>query len=141
GGTDRYRSAVSRANVVAARNAGLHLAFYSGNEIYWKTRYEPSTDGSNTPYRTLVCYKEGALGELACGGKCDPLANVWTGLWRDGCAFTPPADGCAPENALSGQISWDGSTGGISVPHTHKDMRLWPNTSLATLGAGPSAPF
>ena len=73
---------------------------------YWKTRWEPSVDGSGTPYRTLVCYKEGTLGEVTCGGKCDPLADAWTGLWRDGCAFTPPADGCRPENALSGQISW-----------------------------------
>jgi hypothetical protein len=138
-GHDEYWSAGARANVAAARDAGVHLAFLSGNEIYWKTRYEPSTDGSSAPYRTLVCYKEGTLGELACGGKCDPLPDVWTGLWRDGCASSPPADGCAPENALSGQISWDGSTSAIQVPDTYKDLRLWRNTSVALLGAGQTA--
>ena len=138
-GHDEYWSAGARAAVTAARDAGVHLAFFSGNEVYWKTRYEPSIDPSATPYRTLVCYKEGTMGELACGGKCDPLANVWTGLWRDGCPPTPPNDGCAPENALTGQISWNGSTGAIQVPDTYKDVRLWRNTEVATLGSGQTA--
>ena len=54
--------ASSAANVEAARDAGVHLAFFSGNEIFWKTRWETSIDGSGTPNRTLVCYKE-TLGE------------------------------------------------------------------------------
>ena len=59
-GHDEYWSAGQRANVEAARDAGVNLAFFSGNEIYWKTRWEPSTaDGGSTPYRTLVTYKEG----------------------------------------------------------------------------------
>src|SRR5205814_8237505 len=138
-GHDEYWSAGARAAVTAARDAGVHLAFSSGNEIYWKTRYEPSTDGSNTAYRTLVCYKEGTLGENVCGGKCDPLPNVWTGLWRDGCLFSPPADGCSPENAVSGQIRWNGSTGAIQVPDTFTDLRLWRDTNVAALGAGQTA--
>jgi hypothetical protein len=52
-GHDEYWSAAERSNVEAARDAGKHLAFFSGNEIYWKTRWE------STEYRTLVCYKEG----------------------------------------------------------------------------------
>jgi hypothetical protein len=32
-----------RANVEAARAAGVNLAFWSGNEVFWKTRYEAST--------------------------------------------------------------------------------------------------
>lgn len=134
-GHDEYWSAQQRANVEVARNAGVHLAFFSGNEIYWKTRWENSTDGSNTPYRTLVCYKEGTVGENVCGGKCDPLPNTWTGLWRDGCDF-PAEDGCRPENALSGQISWDGTIGAIEVPATYKNLRFWRNTSVTTLASG-----
>src|SRR6266850_5134898 len=57
-GHDEYWSGEQRANVEAARAAGIHLAFFSGNEVFWKTRFENSIDGSNTPYRTLVCYKE-----------------------------------------------------------------------------------
>ena len=98
-GHDEYWSAEQRTNVEAARNAGVHLAFLSGNEVYWKTRWETSADGSNTSYRTLVCYKEGTLGENVCGTKCDPSTD-WTGLWRDGLRISSMADGCNPENAL-----------------------------------------
>ena len=57
-GHDEYWSGGQRVNVEAARAAGVHLAFWSGNEVFWKTRYESSTvttDGSPTAYRTLVC--------------------------------------------------------------------------------------
>src|SRR4029079_6271135 len=57
-GHDEYWSAGQRANVKAARNQGINLAFFSGNEVFWKTRWESSIDGSNTPNRTLVSYKE-----------------------------------------------------------------------------------
>ena len=57
-GHDEYWSGPQRANVEAARAAGVHLAFFSGNEMFWKTRWENSIDGSGTAYRTLVCYKE-----------------------------------------------------------------------------------
>ena len=36
----------------------MNLAFFSGNKVFWKTRWENSIDGSVTPYRTLVTYKE-----------------------------------------------------------------------------------
>ena len=39
-GHDEYWSGAQRANVEAARNAGVHLAFFSGNEVFWKTRWE-----------------------------------------------------------------------------------------------------
>ena len=57
-GHDEYWSAAQRANVEAARDAGVNLAFFSGNEMYWHTRYEPSIAGAATSYRTLVSYKE-----------------------------------------------------------------------------------
>ena len=57
-GHDEYWTGSQRANVEAARDHGVNLAFFSGNEVFWKTRTEPSIDGSSTPNRTLVCYKE-----------------------------------------------------------------------------------
>ena len=57
-GHDEYWSGARRANVEAARAAGVHIAIFSGNTGFWKTRWENSIDGSGTPYRTLVCYKE-----------------------------------------------------------------------------------
>ena len=136
-GHNEYWSAGQRAKFENARNAGVNLAFFSGNEVYWKTRWESSIDGSNTPHRTLVCYKEGTMGENVCNGKCDPLADVWTGLWRDGCAF-PNADGCRPENALSGQISWGDVTSAITVGAEFKSLPFWRNTSIANLAAEQS---
>ena len=135
-GHDEYWSGQARNNVEAARNAGVHLAFFSGNEVYWKTRWENSVDGTNTPYRTLVCYKEGTLGENVCGGKCDPTSE-WTGLWRDGCSY-PSAGGCKPENALTGEISWTESDAAIKVSSTYKNLSFWRNTAVASLASGQS---
>jgi Domain of unknown function (DUF4082)/Secretion system C-terminal sorting domain/Bacterial Ig domain len=141
-GHDEYWSLAERTKFETARANGVHLAFFSGNEVYWKTRWENSIDGSNTPNRTLVCYKEGATGENQCGGKCDPLPNVWTGLWRDGCSPTYAAnDGCKPENALTGQISWVDNTSSITVPFAYKDYRIWRNTSIPSLTSGQVATF
>jgi len=137
-GHDEYWSQGMRDNVANARNSGVHLAFFSGNEVYWRTRWENSVDGANKSYRTLVCYKEGTLGENQCNGKCDPAPNEWTGLWRSGCEH-PGTNGCNPENALSGQISWDGTTGTMEVPSTYKNLRFWRNTDVATLTDGQTA--
>ena len=57
-GHDEYWSGGERQSVEAARAAGVNLAFFSGNEVFWKTRWTTSSDGSNTPYRTLVTYKD-----------------------------------------------------------------------------------
>ena len=57
-GHDEYWSGTSAPTSRRRRDAGVNLAFFSGNEIFWKTRWENSIDGSDTPYRTLVTYKE-----------------------------------------------------------------------------------
>jgi hypothetical protein len=41
-GHDEYWSKEERNSVEAAKTAGKNLAFFSGNEIYWKTRWENS---------------------------------------------------------------------------------------------------
>ena len=131
-GHDEYWSGAQRANVEAARAAGVHLAFFSGNEVFWKTRLEPSIDGTGTPNRTLTSYKE-----THANAKIDPLPNVWTGTWRDP-RFSPPADGGRPENALTGQIFMvnAGATTAIRVPAADGKMRFWRNTPIATQAAG-----
>jgi uncharacterized protein DUF4082/N,N-dimethylformamidase beta subunit-like protein/type IX secretion system substrate protein len=129
-----------RDKVEAAKTAGINLAFFSGNEVYWKTRWENSTEGSNTPFRTMVCYKEGTMatpGERDCGSKCDP-STEWTGLWRDGCSY-PGGNACKPENALSGNISWDGNTGTLEVPSSFSSFWFWRNTPVAALTTGQVA--
>ena len=135
-GHDEYWSGAQRANVEAARAAGVHLAFFSANEVFWKTRWENSTDGSNTPYRTLVCYKETHANQ-----PIDPKdPPTWTGTWRDP-RFSPPADGGRPENALSGTIFYVNGTrnDAITVPAAFGKLRFWRNTNIARLGTGQVA--
>jgi Domain of unknown function (DUF4082)/Bacterial Ig-like domain/Bacterial Ig domain len=132
-GHDEYWSGQQRANVEAARDAGLNLAFFSGNEVFWKTRWENSIDGANTAYRTLVSYKE-----THASAKIDPSAE-WTGTWRDP-RFSPPANGGRPENALTGTIfTVNSGTAAIVVPAAEGKMRFWRGTSIAALAAGQSA--
>ena len=130
-GHDEYWSAQQRANVEAARAAGMHLAFFSGNEVFWKTRWENSIDASGTPYRTLVSYKD-----THANARIDP-SGLWTGTWRDA-RFSPPADGGKPENALTGTLFMNNDTGvyyGITVPPAEGRMRLWRNTAVAEQAA------
>jgi hypothetical protein len=134
-GHDEYWSGNQRANVEAARAAGVHLAFFSGNEIFWKTRWENSADGSNTPFRTLVSYKE-----THANAVIDPQdPPTWTGTWRDP-RFSPPADGGRPENALSGTIFMVNCcrADSIIVPAEEGKMRFWRNTVVATQAPGGS---
>jgi hypothetical protein len=133
-GHDEYWSGNQRANVEAARGTGVHLAFMSGNEILWKTRWEPSTDSSAAAYRTLVCYKE-----TRDSAKIDPSPQ-WTGSWRDP-RFSPPADGGRPENALTGQFwtvdSWRADT--ITIPYPMTQLRFWRNTTVAKTKSGQAS--
>ena len=54
---------------------------------------------SNTPYRTLITYKETHFN--APTDPQDPA--TWTGAWGDP-RFSPPADGGNPANSLTGQM-------------------------------------
>ena len=49
-GHDEYWSGNQRTQIEAARGAGVNLAFFSGNEMFWKTRYEADTDGDGVPH-------------------------------------------------------------------------------------------
>jgi hypothetical protein len=132
-GHDEYWSGRQRTNVEAARAAGVNLAFFSGNEVFWKTRWESSISTDATTYRTLVCYKE-----THAGAKIDPTPE-WTGTWRDP-RFSPPSDGGRPENGLTGTLFMVNSgTSGIRVPAEEGKMRFWRNTSVATLQPGQVA--
>ena len=138
-GHDEYVSGPKRTNIEAARDAGVNLAFFSGNEFFWKTRWENSIDGSNTPNRTLVCYKEtlGPNSVPTATAMQDPLdPPTWTGTWRDAIK-SPPADGGRPENALTGQLfrvngpGADNTDLNIEIPAADGKMRFWRNTAVA----------
>jgi hypothetical protein len=136
-GHDEYWSGQQRANVTAARDAGVNMAFFTGNEVFWKTRWEPSIDGSNTPNRTLVTYKE-----THYDAPVDPKdPPTWTGTWMDP-RFSPPGDGGQPQNALTGQlfdVNANAGTTDIKVPASYSKLRFWRNTRVATLASGQTA--
>ncbi|WP_284978270.1 DUF4082 domain-containing protein [Arthrobacter sp. fls2-241-R2A-200] len=132
-GHDEYWSGPQRANVTAARDAGVNLQFLSGNEMYWHTRFEPSSvDG--TANRTLTCYKE-----TWANAKIDP-STTWTGTWRDP-RFASQANGAGlPENAVTGTLYMSNHSDlAVTVSSDEGKNRLWRNTSLTTLAAGTTA--
>jgi hypothetical protein len=130
-GHDEYWSKNQRDNVTAARDAGVNLAFFSGNEMFWKTRFEPSVDGSGTANRTLVAYKDTHF-----TSQQDPVE--WTGTWRDP-RFTTPPNRPTPENALTGQsFLVNLGSAAITVPFAYKNLRMWRNTAVANLSSGQS---
>ncbi len=87
-GHDEYWTREQRDAVEFARDAGVNLAFFSGNEAYWQSRLEPST--KRVPSRVLTVYKDAALDPEARG---DPRAA--TSLFAE-------APVSRPQSTLSG---------------------------------------
>lgn len=133
-GHDEYWSGAQRANVEAARDAGVNLQFLSGNEVYWRTRYEPSISTDHTSYRTLVSYKESWS-----YGKIDPSPE-WTGTWRDPRYAAQSAGAGKPENALTGTIFMSNLTDlPVTVTKSQGKTRLWRNTGLSGMAGTSTA--
>lgn len=130
-GHDEYWSRERRANVEAARDAGVNLMFLSGNAVYWKTRYEDSADAGKTEYRTLVSYKE-----TWAFRKIDPSPE-WTGTWRDPRYAPKDRGGGMPENGLTGTLYVANfSDLPLTVSADEGKLRLWRNTGLQSMAAG-----
>lgn len=131
-GHDEYWSAEQRANVTAARDAGVNLAFWGGNDCYWKVQWNDSIDGNGTPYRTMTCYKE-----TWANADINP-ADGSTATWRD-VRFADP--GQKPENSLIGTMfqvdSWRSDT--ITIPYDMTQLRFWRNTAVADTAPGSYA--
>ncbi|HQC93540.1 MAG TPA: DUF4082 domain-containing protein, partial [Microbacteriaceae bacterium] len=132
-GHDEYWSGAQRANMEAARDAGVNMQFLTGNEGYWRTRYEPSADPSRTDHRTLVSYKE-----TWGNGKIDP-ASEWTGTWRDPRFAGAAQGGHSPENSLTGTMYMVNDVYlPVTVNSDEGKYRLWRNSGLDALPAGTS---
>jgi hypothetical protein len=127
-GHDEYWTAGERSAVEAAREAGVNLAFFSGNEVFWKTRYGPSLKG--VANRTLTTYKETHFNKAV-----DPLEpNVATSSWADP-RFKSGGAG-KPANSLTGQyFTVNSGTSDIKVPGTFAKLRFWKNTAVSKLNA------
>ena len=132
-GHSEYWDPGARDNVTAARDAGVNLAFFAGNLMWWKTAWAASSiTGEN--YRTLITYKESLDSTATEPG--EEAGGPWTGAWRDP-RFSPPEDGGQPENALTGQL-WmvDCCSVADQVPYAFSKLAIWANTAVANLQSG-----
>jgi hypothetical protein len=66
-GHDEYWTRAMWDNLVAARDGGLHLAWFSGNDLSWQVRLEPGAAG---PLSTMVGYKIAAYPDEGRCGSC-----------------------------------------------------------------------
>lgn len=87
--------------ILAARDAGVNLAFFSSNVSYWRIRFEDNALTGQTE-RIMVSYK------TAQSGLPDPSGNPTT-TWRD------PNGVNDPENGLIGQM-YIGDNGTLFFP-------------------------
>ena len=112
-GHDEYWSKPMLDAVVAARDAGVNLAFFGADAAAWQVRFEPSSSG--VPNRVLVCYRDATLDPIT-----DP--SLKTVEWRD-----PPLN--RPEQTLIGvqftnQVLWDPQHDAY-VPHVVTNSGNW----------------
>ena len=131
-GHSEYFDAGDRANITTARNAGLNLSFFSGNLMWWKTRWAASQYG-NEAYRTLITYKETL--DSVQSDPADP--PTWTGAWRDPRFMATGDDSGQPENALTGQ-QWfvNCCSYADQVQSQYSQLAMWRNTAVAKLLPG-----
>ncbi len=124
-GHDEYWSREMRDAMTQARDAGVHLAFFTGNTGYWKIRME-SDPWTGQEDLVMVTYK------TAEGSPADPSGDP-TSLWRD------PDGPALPENALVG-IQFVGDNDSLFFPlRIHgEDVGdpLFRNTGLEDLSPG-----
>lgn len=140
-GHDEYWNQAQWNNVVAAREAGVNLAFFSGNEIFWRTRLEPSVASGGGDNRTLVCYKMTKMRQNPPNGIADP-SGQWTGTWVD--SVGAGSGGATPPNQLTGTIFTVNGyrNDAITVPAAYRNLRLWRNIpSINNLAPGQVATF
>ncbi|MDQ4490356.1 DUF4082 domain-containing protein [Sinomonas sp. ASV486] len=131
-GHDEYVSYDQRTNLEAARDHGVNLAMFSGNELFWRTRWESSQAGTTTAGRTLVTYKDTHF-----NAPTDPV--TWTGTYADP-RFGTSGGGGNPQNALTGQFyNVNSGTTDITVPAKYASLRMWRNTTISSLTGSQTA--
>ncbi|WP_158592187.1 RICIN domain-containing protein [Noviherbaspirillum sedimenti] len=58
-GHDEYYSKAMWDRLVQARAAGINLAFFSANQIYWQVRFVDGAYGATKKNRIMICYRGG----------------------------------------------------------------------------------
>src|SRR2546425_3947390 len=107
-GHDEYWSNEMVNAAQAARDAGVNLAFFGANPIYWQVRFEASAAG--VANRIIVCYKDASI---------DPVQGPTTTVqWRNA-----PVN--RPEQGLVGVMYTNETQGLINVPYVVTNSSNW----------------
>jgi hypothetical protein len=107
-GHDEYWSNQMYNAWQTARDQGVNLAFFGGNDVYWQIRFEPSAAG--VANRVQVCYKDAAL---------DPVhGGATTVRWR-----APLVD--RPEQTLMGAMFTSEVAHDAYVPYVVTNSSHW----------------
>jgi hypothetical protein len=141
-GHDEYWTAEMRVAATSALAAGISLAFFSANNMYWQARLEASPDGRSD--RVLVCYRTEMLDP-------EPSPVLKTVRWRDAPVGLPELNllGAEYTNMVAGRAPWvvagDGSWvyrgTGLSDGESIADM-VWGESDRPqspTPGSAPTA--
>jgi hypothetical protein len=108
GGHDEYWSKEMYDAAQTARDAGVSLAFFGANDVYWQARFEASAAG--VANRVLVCYRYANL---------DPVQGPTTTLlWRD-----PLLN--RPEQSLMGVMYTSDGPYTSNVPYVVTNSSHW----------------
>lgn len=127
-GHDEYWSSGIWDAFVAARAAGVHTIFMTGNEAFWRVRF---TDNR----KRMVCYKD-----TKPGTKIDPGAFP-TGTWQDTRGFNA-AHRRAPASLTGSRFIANGiREDTLRVPSDYKTSPFWRNTTVATVADGSARTF
>lgn len=113
-GHDEYWTRQQREAVEAARDAGVNLAFFSGNECYWQSRLDASSagDDADAKARVLTCYKDATL---------DPEARTHP---DDATVLFADAPVSRPQSMLSG-LAYGSNTIPDYLPWTPVNVDTW----------------
>src|SRR5256712_9830955 len=91
-----------------ARDAGVNLAFFGANPVYWQVRFEASATG--VANRVMVCYKNAGT---------DPVQGPTTTVqWRNA-----PVN--RPEQGLVGVMYTNETQGLVNVPYVVRNSSNW----------------
>jgi hypothetical protein len=118
-GHDEYWSKNMHDNLETARDGGTHIAFFSGNSVFWIINILPRMDQTR-PNRIIQTYVDPPIPQ-------NPLSNPW--LWQN-CAQLPGpyfAPRCTDtgeesEQTLVGSITTDGSINRGDIVFTVDDF-------------------
>ena len=121
-GHDEYWTAAMRRAFVTARDHGTHLLFWSGNEVFWRVRWQQQQQYAQP--RIVIANKETIEGQ-----RLSPSDEDWTGTFIDARLQAVPQ----PENTLTGQLfAVNGPRhDSIQVHAGENRLRFWRRTTLS----------